>query len=131
MAMYLNDIFTIPANLAGVPAISMPCGLDEAGLPVGRAAHRAGARGGHACSARPHALEADLGARAPPAAARRLRLGRGGRPPASPCPRAAASPADTISATLARMIAAATHIRQRDRLVEDDPAEDDRDDGFT
>jgi aspartyl-tRNA(Asn)/glutamyl-tRNA(Gln) amidotransferase subunit A len=35
MAMYLNDIFTIPANLAGVPAISIPCGLDDAGLPVG------------------------------------------------------------------------------------------------
>ena len=35
MAMYLNDIFTIPANLAGVPAISVPCGLDDAGLPVG------------------------------------------------------------------------------------------------
>ncbi len=35
MAMYLNDIFTIPANLAGVPAMSVPCGLDEAGLPVG------------------------------------------------------------------------------------------------
>jgi aspartyl-tRNA(Asn)/glutamyl-tRNA(Gln) amidotransferase subunit A len=35
MAMYLNDIFTIPANLAGVPAISLPCGLDGDGLPVG------------------------------------------------------------------------------------------------
>ena len=35
MAMYLNDLFTIPANLAGVPAISVPCGLDSAGLPVG------------------------------------------------------------------------------------------------
>jgi aspartyl-tRNA(Asn)/glutamyl-tRNA(Gln) amidotransferase subunit A len=35
MAMYLNDIFTIPANLAGVPAISVPVGLDDAGLPVG------------------------------------------------------------------------------------------------
>jgi aspartyl-tRNA(Asn)/glutamyl-tRNA(Gln) amidotransferase subunit A len=35
MAMYLNDIFTIPANLAGVPAISLPCGLDASGLPVG------------------------------------------------------------------------------------------------
>jgi aspartyl-tRNA(Asn)/glutamyl-tRNA(Gln) amidotransferase subunit A len=35
MAMYLNDIFTIPANLAGVPAISVPCGLDGQGLPIG------------------------------------------------------------------------------------------------
>ncbi len=35
MAMYLNDIFTIPANLAGVPAVSVPCGLDSAGLPIG------------------------------------------------------------------------------------------------
>jgi aspartyl-tRNA(Asn)/glutamyl-tRNA(Gln) amidotransferase subunit A len=34
MAMYLNDIATIPANLAGVPGISVPCGLAE-GLPVG------------------------------------------------------------------------------------------------
>ncbi len=36
MAMYLNDIATIPANLAGVPAISLPSGLaDEDGLPAG------------------------------------------------------------------------------------------------
>src|SRR3954454_11857575 len=35
LAMYLSDLFTIPANLAGVPAISVPCGLDDAGLPVG------------------------------------------------------------------------------------------------
>ncbi len=35
MAMYLSDVFTIPANLAGVPAISVPCGLDGQGLPVG------------------------------------------------------------------------------------------------
>ena len=33
--MYLSDIFTIPADLAGVPAISVPCGTDDAGLPVG------------------------------------------------------------------------------------------------
>jgi aspartyl-tRNA(Asn)/glutamyl-tRNA(Gln) amidotransferase subunit A len=35
MAMYLNDIFTIPANLSGMPSISVPCGVDDAGLPVG------------------------------------------------------------------------------------------------
>ena len=34
VAMYLNDIFTIPANLAGLPAMSAPCGFVE-GLPVG------------------------------------------------------------------------------------------------
>jgi aspartyl-tRNA(Asn)/glutamyl-tRNA(Gln) amidotransferase subunit A len=33
--MYLNDIFTIAANLTGAPAISIPCGFDERGLPVG------------------------------------------------------------------------------------------------
>ncbi len=35
LAMYLNDVATVPANLAGIPAISIPCGLDDAGLPVG------------------------------------------------------------------------------------------------
>jgi aspartyl-tRNA(Asn)/glutamyl-tRNA(Gln) amidotransferase subunit A len=35
LAMYLNDIFTIPANLSGMPSISIPSGLDPAGLPVG------------------------------------------------------------------------------------------------
>jgi aspartyl-tRNA(Asn)/glutamyl-tRNA(Gln) amidotransferase subunit A len=35
LAMYLNDIFTVPANLAGTPALSMPGGLDDQGLPVG------------------------------------------------------------------------------------------------
>jgi len=33
--MYLNDIFTISTNLAGVPAISLPCGLSASGMPVG------------------------------------------------------------------------------------------------
>lgn len=33
--MYLNDIFTIPVNLAGLPAMSMPCGFDTQGLPIG------------------------------------------------------------------------------------------------
>ncbi len=35
LAMYLNDIYTVSANLAGVPAISVPCGLSDEGLPMG------------------------------------------------------------------------------------------------
>ncbi|MBF0485000.1 MAG: Asp-tRNA(Asn)/Glu-tRNA(Gln) amidotransferase subunit GatA [Candidatus Omnitrophica bacterium] len=35
LAMYLSDIFTIPANLAGIPAISIPCGFDKKKLPIG------------------------------------------------------------------------------------------------
>ena len=35
LAMYLADLLTIPANLAGLPAISVPCGFDAAGLPIG------------------------------------------------------------------------------------------------
>lgn len=35
LAMYLSDIYTIPANLAGVPAISIPCGFAGNGLPIG------------------------------------------------------------------------------------------------
>ena len=33
--MYLNDIFTVPVNMAGLPAMSLPVGLDKDGLPVG------------------------------------------------------------------------------------------------
>lgn len=35
LAMYLEDIFTLPANLAGLPAIAFPVGFDSAGLPIG------------------------------------------------------------------------------------------------
>jgi aspartyl-tRNA(Asn)/glutamyl-tRNA(Gln) amidotransferase subunit A len=35
LLMYLNDIFTTPANLAGLPGMSVPCGFDATGLPVG------------------------------------------------------------------------------------------------
>jgi aspartyl-tRNA(Asn)/glutamyl-tRNA(Gln) amidotransferase subunit A len=35
LAMYLNDIFTVTANLAGIPGISVPCGLSADGLPIG------------------------------------------------------------------------------------------------
>ena len=33
--MYLNDVFAVPASLAGLPAISVPAGLDGQGLPLG------------------------------------------------------------------------------------------------
>ena len=35
LQMYLSDIYTIAANLAGVPGISIPCGFDDKGLPIG------------------------------------------------------------------------------------------------
>ena len=35
LQMYLSDIFTISANLAGLPALSVPCGFNEEGLPIG------------------------------------------------------------------------------------------------
>ena len=35
VSMYLNDIFTVPVNLAGLPAISIPAGLDAKGYPLG------------------------------------------------------------------------------------------------
>ena len=35
LQMYLADVFTVSANLAGIPAISVPCGTTDAGLPIG------------------------------------------------------------------------------------------------
>ncbi|MBD1930972.1 MULTISPECIES: Asp-tRNA(Asn)/Glu-tRNA(Gln) amidotransferase subunit GatA [Cyanophyceae] len=35
LGMYLNDLMTIPLNLAGLPGLSVPCGFDEKGLPIG------------------------------------------------------------------------------------------------
>lgn len=35
LTMYMNDILTVPVNLAGVPAISIPCGFAENGMPIG------------------------------------------------------------------------------------------------
>ena len=35
LSMYLNDVFTIPGNLAGIPGLSVPCGFSVTGLPIG------------------------------------------------------------------------------------------------
>jgi aspartyl-tRNA(Asn)/glutamyl-tRNA(Gln) amidotransferase subunit A len=35
LQMYLSDIYTISVNLAGLPALSLPCGFDTEGLPIG------------------------------------------------------------------------------------------------
>ena len=35
VSMYLSDIFTVPANIAGTPAISVPSGFTSEGLPIG------------------------------------------------------------------------------------------------
>ena len=35
LQMYLSDIYTVPANLAGLPGLSMPCGFDGNGMPIG------------------------------------------------------------------------------------------------
>jgi len=35
LEMYLSDIFTVSANVAGIPSISLPCGFDQEGLPIG------------------------------------------------------------------------------------------------
>jgi aspartyl-tRNA(Asn)/glutamyl-tRNA(Gln) amidotransferase subunit A len=65
MAMYLSDVFTIPANLAGVPAISVPSGLDSAGLPVGLQL-TASVLGERVLFRAAHALEQDLALRLRP-----------------------------------------------------------------
>ena len=35
LSMYLEDVFTLPANLAGIPGIAFPVGFDNQGLPIG------------------------------------------------------------------------------------------------
>lgn len=35
VGVYADDVFTAPASLTGLPALSVPCGQDQAGLPIG------------------------------------------------------------------------------------------------
>ncbi len=35
LQMYLGDIYTVSVNLAGLPGITVPCGMDDKGLPIG------------------------------------------------------------------------------------------------
>jgi aspartyl-tRNA(Asn)/glutamyl-tRNA(Gln) amidotransferase subunit A len=35
LAMYMNDVYTIPASMTGLPAVSIPCGFNASGLPIG------------------------------------------------------------------------------------------------
>lgn len=35
LEMYLSDVYTVPPNLAGIPGVSIPCGFDEEGMPIG------------------------------------------------------------------------------------------------
>jgi len=35
LAMYMNDVYTVPASMTGLPAVSVPCGFSAAGLPIG------------------------------------------------------------------------------------------------
>ena len=35
LSMYLDDLMTIPVNMAGLPGLSLPCGMDSKGMPIG------------------------------------------------------------------------------------------------
>ena len=59
LAMYLNDVFAVPASLAGLPAMSVPGGLDGQGLAARPAPHRQRARRADGAQRRP----GDRGAR--------------------------------------------------------------------
>ena len=87
IAMYLNDVFTIPAPLAGVPAISVPCGFSLTGLPDRAPGHRQALRRGHALPRGGRLRGGRRRAAAPPGA----HGGPGSLPGMSPRPKAVRS----------------------------------------
>jgi len=69
LKMYLADIYTVGVNLAGIPGISVPCGFDEAGLPIGlQIVSPAFTEAKLLQIARMHEARTDWHARRPPAA---------------------------------------------------------------
>ena len=76
--MYLNDIFTIAANLTGAPALSIPCGFDRNGLPIGLQIQGALFRRSEAARRRASVPAGDRLAPRPPTLAEVGSLPRGG-----------------------------------------------------
>jgi aspartyl-tRNA(Asn)/glutamyl-tRNA(Gln) amidotransferase subunit A len=65
--MYLSDVYTVTANLAGVPALSIPCGFTETNVPVGLQLIAPHFEEGRLLRAA-HALESELQFEKPPLA---------------------------------------------------------------
>jgi len=70
LAMYLSDVYTISANLAGICGVSVPCGFDEKGLPIGlQLMGPAFGEGGVLAAAHQYQLRTDHHKKVPPVAA--------------------------------------------------------------
>ena len=52
LSMYLCDVFTVTCNIAGIPGLSMPCGISSTGLPIGIQPARAGRSARRRCCGR-------------------------------------------------------------------------------
>ena len=64
--MYLNDVFTVTVNLAGLPGAAVPAGVDAKGLPLGLQGDRAALGRGRDARCGPHAIEQASGFAAKP-----------------------------------------------------------------
>ena len=84
LAMYINDVFTVPSSLAGLPAISLPAGLSANGLPLGLQLITKGRSTRRCCSASPACWRTRP--RSPPSRRRWGRESRHDRPAPFPTP---------------------------------------------